>query len=97
MVYFEEVAKWDAVCPFLLKDNTGAKTSIISDNNHGNVARCRREMLETFLREISDPTWQDVVNALRRGRYNNLADKILFEGEFLQLFLVYLLKWQPSS
>ena len=74
--YFDGVAKWDAICPFLLKDDTGAKTSMISDNNRGNVARCHKEMLETFLREISNPTWQDVVNALRKGRYNNLADRI---------------------
>ena len=77
--YFDEVAKWDDVCPFLLNDATGAKTSMISDNNHGNVARCRKEMLGTFLQEISNPTWQDVVNALRNGKYNNLADRI--EGD----------------
>ena len=76
LLYFDEVAKWDAVCPFLLKDDTGAKTSTITDNNLGNVARCRKEMLQTFLEQISNPTWQDVVNALRRGKYNNLADRI---------------------
>ena len=77
--YFEEVAKWDDVCVFLLKDDTGAKTSTISYNNRDNVARCRKEMLETFLQDISNPTWQDIVNALRKGKYNNLADKI--EGD----------------
>ena len=76
LLYFDEVAKWDAVCPFLLKDKTGAKTTTINDNNHGNVARCRKEMLQTFLQEISNPTWKDVVEALRKGKHNNLANRI---------------------
>ena len=71
---FEGVANWDAVCPYLLNDTTGAKTIKIR-KNHSDVDGSRAEMLVEFLKK-SNPTWRDVVSALRDGNYKNLADKI---------------------
>ena len=72
---FKGVANWDAVCPHLLNDTTGQKTKEIK-RNHMDVNGRRTEMLEQYLKE-SNPTWRDVVSALRKGNYNNLADQIV--------------------
>ena len=42
---------------------------------HGSVREKRDEMLRRFL-EMSNPTWKKVVDALRLGNYDNLADDI---------------------
>ena len=72
---FKGVADWNAVCPYLLNDTTGQKTEEIK-RNHGDVDGRRTEMLVQYLKE-SNPTWRDVVSALRNGNYNNLADQIM--------------------
>ena len=72
---FKGVADWDAVCPHLLNDTTGQKTKEIK-RNYMDVNGRRTEMLEQYLKE-SNPTWRDVVSALRKGNYNNLADQIV--------------------
>ena len=72
---FKGVADWDAVCPHLLNDTTGQMTKEIK-RNHMDVNGRRTEMLEQYLKE-SNPTWRDVVSALRKGNYNNLADQIV--------------------
>ena len=71
---FKGVADWDAVCPHLLNDTTGQKNKEIR-KNHTDVDGRRADMLREFLKR-SNPTWGDVVSALRDGNYNNLADQI---------------------
>jgi len=71
---FERVPNWDTVCPFLLVDNDGTITEGI-DRNNTTVPQKRAEMLRKFL-QMSDPTWKKVLDALRAGSYNNLADEI---------------------
>jgi len=65
---------WQSVCPHLLDDKDSTKTKEIS-MMHGGVKEKRDEMLGSFL-GMSNPTWEKVVNALRSGGYNNLADDI---------------------
>ena len=79
---FNGVADWDAVCPHLLNDTTGQKTKEIR-KNRTDVDGRRADMLVEFLKQ-SNPTWRDVVSALRDGNYNNLADQIekdLYKGD----------------
>ena len=72
--YFERVADWDKVCPYLLDDNDGQMTRKIEKNNK-DVDGMRKEMLDEFLKK-SNATWRNVVSAMRAGRYNSLADEI---------------------
>ena len=71
---FKGVADWDSVCPYLLDDADGQVTREI-EKNHNNIDDRRTEMLEEFLKG-PNPTWRDVVNALKKGGYINLANKI---------------------
>ena len=71
---FEKVADWESVCPYLLKDDDGQKTYQIRRSNIDLEGR-RDKMLKEFLKQ-PNPTWRDVVQALRIARYNNLADEI---------------------
>lgn len=72
---FERVADWEGVCPYLINDDDGQMTKKIR-RNRGDVDQKRDEMLETFLQEVSNPTWRHVLAALRDGKYPNLADEI---------------------
>jgi len=74
VTWFKRVPDWQSVCPYLLDDKDGTKTKEIS-MMHGGVKEKRNEMLGRFL-EMSNPTWKKVVDALRSGGYNNLADDI---------------------
>lgn len=75
MKRFEKVADWEIVCPYLIDDDDGQRTKSIK-KNHQDVEGRRQEMLQVFLQEKRNPTWKDVLDALRAGRYNNLADEI---------------------
>ena len=72
---FERVADWENVCPHLIDDETGQKTKEIRKSSM-NVKDRRDKMLKVFLRKTKNPTWKDVLDALKAGRYNNLADEI---------------------
>ena len=74
---FERITDWEAVCPYLLNDIDGQKTKKIKIDN-ADVDSRRTKMLEEFL-EQPNPTWRDVVLALRAGRYNSSADQIEHE------------------
>jgi len=71
---FKSAPRWQSVCPYLLDDKYGSKTEEISMKYGGVEVQCN-EMLRRFL-EMSNPTWKKVVDALRSGGYNNLADNI---------------------
>ena len=75
---FERVADWESVCPYLLNDDDGQKTQQIRRSNGVDVEDKRTKMLWEFLLQ-PNPTWRDVVLALRAGRYNNLADEVEHE------------------
>ena len=70
---FEKVVDWERLCPFLIDDVTGQKTKKIK-NNPGDIDAKHLEMLQEFLKR-SNPSWEDVVDALRLGTYTNLADE----------------------
>ena len=72
---FERVADWEAVCPYLINDDTGQMTKQIRKSN-GEIDEKRDEMLRSFLKSVPNPTWRLVVAALRDGKYTNLADEI---------------------
>ena len=74
---FERVTDWEYVCPYLLNDDDGHKTRQIIRGN-GDLDGKRTKMLWEFL-EQPNPTWRDVVLALRAGRYNHLADEVEHE------------------
>ena len=75
---FESIADWEAVCPYLINDDTGQMTKLI-EKSHSDIDDKRDEMLKLFLQEVPNPTWQLVLAALRNGNYNNLADEIEME------------------
>ena len=74
---FERVANWESVCPYLLNDDDGERTTQIRRGN-GDLDDKRTKMLWEFLGQ-PNPTWRDVVLALKAGRYNNLADEVEHE------------------
>ena len=74
LLKFKKVAEWNKVCPFLLEDDNGHKTREI-EKNHKYVDDMRQEMLQQFLNK-ANPTWGDVVSALRLANYENLAREI---------------------
>lgn len=73
-IFDDEVADWESVCPYLLNDENGQKTKEIRKNGT-TVMQRRDEMLREFLKQ-SRPTWKRVINALRDGRYDRVADEI---------------------
>ena len=74
----QRVADWESVCPYLLNDDDGQKTQQIRRSNGVDVEDKRTKILWEFLQQ-PNPTWRDVVLALRAGRYNNLADEVEHE------------------
>jgi len=74
VTWFKSVPRWQSVCPYLLDDKDGTKTEEIS-LMHGGIEVQRNEMLRRFL-AMSNPTWKKVLDALRSGNYDNLADNI---------------------
>ena len=72
---FHNVANWDQVCPPLLKDSTGQVTHGI-DIGYQTLDQKRNAMLRTYLQQASQPSWNDIINALEKGRYINLAGQI---------------------
>ena len=71
---FTKVDDGESVCPYLLNDDDGQKTYQIRRSNVD--LECRRDdMFREFLKQ-PNPTWKDVVQALRAARYNSLADEI---------------------
>ena len=71
---FTKFVDWESVCPYLLHDDDGQKTYRIRRSNVNLEGRLN-DMLKEFLNR-PNPTWRDVVQALRAARYNNLADEI---------------------
>jgi len=76
VTWFKRVPQWQCVCPYLLDDKDGTKTAGIMMNE--DVKDKCDEMLRRFLM-MSNLTWKKVVDALRSGGYNNLADEIEHE------------------
>ena len=73
-IFDDKVGDWKSVCPYLINDEDGQKTREIRKNGT-NVEERRDEMLTVFLKQ-STPTWQKVIDALREGKYNSVADDI---------------------
>ena len=73
-IFDDQVDNWESVCPYLINDEDGQQTREIRKNGTTVMER-RDEMLTVFLKQ-SNPTWQKVINSLREGRYNKVADDI---------------------
>ena len=73
--YFKRIADWEDICPYLINDKDGQRTKQIRKDHDDAAGRCC-EMLREFLRDIRNPTWKLVLQALRKGNYKNLAYEI---------------------
>ena len=69
---FENVSEWNKVCCHLIDDKTGDRTHGIQLNNQ-TLDQRRAEMLRTYLKEATPPTWNDIIYALEQAGYKNLA------------------------
>ena len=63
------------VATYLLKDDDGSKVETIEKSHHYMVAECRRAMLTQYLAD-GDVSWENILTALRKANYVNLADDI---------------------
>ena len=63
------------VATYLLQDDDGSKVEEIERSNHYMVAECRGAMLTEYLK-TSKVSWDDILTALRKANYVNLADDI---------------------
>ena len=59
----------------MLQDDDGSKVEEIERSNHYMVAECRAAMLTEYLK-TSKASWDDILTALRKANYVNLADDI---------------------
>ncbi len=53
-----------------------AELKIIKQECHGKVEECKRELFHKWLSQVHDPTWTQIVEALRRMKLINIAEKI---------------------
>ncbi len=53
-----------------------AELKIIERECHGKVEECKRELFHKWLSQVHDPTWTQIVEALRRMKLINIAEKI---------------------
>lgn len=60
---------------YLLKDDDGSKVEEIERSNHYMVSDCRSAMLAEYFK-AGDVSWENVLTALRKANYVNLADEI---------------------
>ena len=72
---FKGVVSWQTLAAHLLSDKDGSKVKIIEENNHGNVQKCRAEMLQEYFKS-GTVSWEVVLEALRKAGEKNTADKI---------------------
>ncbi len=49
---------------------------IIKQECHGKVEECKRELFYKWLSRVRNPTWSQIVEALRQMKLNNIAEKI---------------------
>ncbi len=53
-----------------------AELKKIDQDCRGKTEECKRELLHTWLCRVGDPTWSDVVEALRKMKLVNMAEKV---------------------
>jgi len=71
----EKVAEWKTVATHLLKDEDGSTIKAIEKTYHHDVEDCRAEMIRQYIKS-GDVSWQNILSALRKSNYNNLANEI---------------------
>ncbi|XP_065915237.1 CARD- and ANK-domain containing inflammasome adapter protein-like [Dysidea avara] len=71
----EKVVDWKTVATHLLKDEDGSKIKGIEMTYHHDVEDCRAEMIRLYLKS-GNVSWQNILSALRKSKYSNLADDI---------------------
>lgn len=76
----ESIVSWEQLGVQLgIKMN---RLEAIKGEHHGDLEMCKNKLFDVWLRQTSNPSWRDVVNALESIQENNLADKI--KQKFLQ-------------
>ena len=60
---------------YLLQDDDGYKSEMIERENQFLVAECRAALIREFLKS-GDVSWENVLRALKRADYVNLAEEI---------------------
>ncbi len=53
-----------------------AELKIIKRECHGKVEECKRELFHKWLSRVRNPTWAQIVEALRQMKLINIAGKI---------------------
>ena len=64
---------------FMLGTRLGVQSHLlhtIQESNPHNPQRCKLDMLDTWLRNTSNPSWNDVMNALCQMEEKKVAKKI---------------------
>lgn len=52
------------------------KLEEIKQQFHGDIAMCKNKLYDTWLRQQTDPSWGEIVDALEQIEENNIADRI---------------------
>ena len=69
------MVEWKTVATHLLKDEDGSTVKAIEKTYHYNVEDCRAEMIRLYIK-AGAVSWQNVLSALRKSNYYNLANDI---------------------
>ena len=67
---------WKIVAEHLLSDEDGSKVQYIEGNNHGDIQKCRAEMIHEYCKS-DNVSWKVVLQALMKAGENNIAEKII--------------------
>ena len=70
----KSVSDWHSLGIYL--DLKIHQLDIIEKNHHGDIERCRTEMLIAWLNSITTPTWEAIVEALGQMEQGRVADDI---------------------
>lgn len=52
------------------------KLEEIRQQYHGDLEMCKNKLYDMWLRQQTDPSWREIVDALEQIEENNIADKI---------------------
>ena len=80
-VLMDVSSTWHDLGLELLEQNDKVKLNIIKINYAGDMTESCKEMFQLWLRTYPNPTWNQLIQALKEVELNNLAAKI--EGKLM--------------